>query len=468
MSDGGLIWIVDDSAVEAQIAQRALTSYETRLFTDGSVLIETLSAGATPDVLILDWQMPGLSGIEVCRFLREQLATMELPILLLTGFQQTDDVVHGLEAGANDYVTKPFSSPELVARVDALVRSRRLRLRAERAEADLGRLLEELPEALLVVDQAHHVSLVNKHAEEIFGRSRAELIGRPISSLLPDLERLEPDFPNTLFRDVEVGDRTFAPALRRIQMGDAPPSGLVTLRDVTEKRRHETRRLDFYSIIAHDLRSPLSAMHLRTQLMLGGSRGALPPAVAVDLGKLSVRIEEMSALINDFLELARIEGVGVLIEPEPFDLVELVRAIVEDLLVSAEARRLAIRLLPSPGDVLLVGDRRRIGQVLTNLLSNAIKFSREDGEISIDWVVQSDSVEVSVRDQGRGIAPEPLARLFRRYERGAQGSTDVGGTGLGLMIVREIVEAHSGTVGAESQLGLGSRFWFRVPTKSVP
>src|SRR5438270_5660986 len=147
------IWIVDDSPLDAERARKALSDrYEVTWLQDGSTAIERLAAGPLPDVLVLDWVMPGVSGIEVCQYARsEGTGLEEISILLLTSQDSTEQIVEGLVAGANDYLAKPYADDELRARVGALLRTRSLLQRATQAESALADLLEAIPDAILVV-----------------------------------------------------------------------------------------------------------------------------------------------------------------------------------------------------------------------------------------------------------------------------------------------------------------------------
>jgi two-component system phosphate regulon sensor histidine kinase PhoR len=406
--------------------------------------------------------MPGMSGIEITEFLRARPATEGLPIVLLTAFAKTDDVVRGLAAGANDYVTKPFAAEELAARVTALVRTRELRERAERAEAVVGDLLQQLPEALLATDEVGIIRFTNSPAEELLGGGDAPLVGRDIGSVLPALKLGERACPgSTPGADLRLGDETFAPAVRRISLSGGGRGFAVTLRNVTAKRRADDRRLDFYSIIAHDLRSPLTAILMRTELLRRGARGAITTETAAELDKMRDRVRDLVALISDFLDLARIEGAGLKLDPVPFDLNALVAEVVDEFHPTVEEGELAMRF-DRAADVAIAGDRRRMMQVVTNLVSNAVKFTPRGGRIGLSTHAAGAVVELRVTDDGRGIAAESLPALFQRYSR-VQDSGEFAGTGLGLLIVREIVEAHGGTVGATSELGRGSTFWIRLP-----
>ena len=138
-AERGLVWIVDDSPLEAEMARRALSPrYTIEVFTDGATMLERLASGPGPDTIVLDWQLPGMDGIDVCRFLRGSSDEVALPVVMLTAHGHKQDIVEGLAAGANDYVTKPYDPAELLARVGTLVRTRRLHERARRAERALG------------------------------------------------------------------------------------------------------------------------------------------------------------------------------------------------------------------------------------------------------------------------------------------------------------------------------------------
>jgi signal transduction histidine kinase len=461
------IWVVDDSALDADRARRALADgYTVEIFPDGSAMLEQLAAHRAPDVLVLDWVMPGISGIEVCRFLRSgDGARPQLAILLLTMQSQTQQIVEGLAAGANDYLVKPYADLELRARVDALIRTRALLERAQRAEASVLQLLENAPDALIGVDGAHRVTFTNLVAQRAFGGDERALQDRPIFELLPTLSpdhlRMAADNGGAL-SDLQIGNEIFSPTVRFLP-SQTDGGFTIALRNVTARRREEARRLDFYSIIAHDLRSPLNAMLLRTEMLLRGHRGVLAAEVVSDLRKMDSHMRRLVALINDFLDFARMEEAAHKMERSRVDLVEVIKQIIDDFRPLVENTGQQIRVNLEPRGLISLGDRRRLQQVVSNLAANAIKFSPPQGTIVVSAKVVGSWCEVSVQDQGPGISPEVVPQLFQRYARGSNESSESGGTGLGLLIVREIVEAHGGMVGIESSPGQGSRFWFRLP-----
>ncbi len=460
------IWVVDDSALDADRARRVLADgYAVEVFADGSAMLEQLAGRPGPDVLVLDWVMPGISGIEVCRFLRSGDGVRpQLAILLLTMQSQTQQIVEGLAAGANDYLVKPYADLELRARVDALIRTRALLERAQKAEASVLQLLENAPDALIGVDRAYRVTFTNFVAQRVFGAEAPALRDRSIFELLPTLSqdhlRVAAD-NDGLLSDLQIGNEIFSPTVRFLPT--QTDGGLtIGLRNVTSRRRHEARRLDFYSIIAHDLRSPLNAMLLRTEMLLRGHRGVLAAEVVSDLRKMDSHMRRLVALINDFLDFARMEEAAHKMERVRVDLVELIGQIIDDFKPLVDNTGQHFRVDAEPRGLVSVGDRRRLQQVVSNLAANAIKFAPPHGTIVVTAKVVGSWCEVSVEDDGPGIPEDIVPQLFQRYARGGAAS-ESGGTGLGLLIVREIVEAHGGMVGVDSRPGEGSRFWFRLP-----
>jgi signal transduction histidine kinase len=240
---------------------------------------------------------------------------------------------------------------------------------------------------------------------------------------------------------------------------------MISLRDVTERRQKEARRLDFYSIIAHDLRSPLNAMSLRTDLILNGRHGTPAPGLAADLLKVKGSIHSLVGMINDFLDIARFESTPVKVEPEVVDVAGLLDMTMESLrpLLESGSLRWERRVAASAVNCEVTGDPRRLSQVFNNLIGNAIKFTPPQGAITTSVSCEPGWVEIGVEDTGPGVPPQALPTLFERYTR-ATGQETVTGSGLGLMIVRDVVQAHGGSVGVNSTVGVGSRFWVRLPS----
>jgi two-component system phosphate regulon sensor histidine kinase PhoR len=462
------VWIVDDSPLDAQRARHALEGdYDVQVFQDGSAAIERLGCDNPPHVMVLDWVMPGISGVEVCRFLREGPDSYpQIGILLLTAQRHTEQIVEGLSAGANDYLPKPYEDEELRARVMTQIRAQELLDRAIRAEDRNRRFLESAPDPLLVIDADDRLTFVNQEACRILEAEPRALLGKPLREAIPNFASVphEPGRSES-FRalpDVELGGRLFSPSIRLPPTTEAERT-IVSLREVTARRHAEKRRLDLYSIIAHDLRSPLNAMSLRTQLILAGGRGPLSSELTNDMTRFDANIRSLVLMINDFLEMARTDA-PLASDFAEVDVVELIDRTMEGLQPLLETRELTWQRQPPSGEhEHVIGDAKRLAQVFANLLGNAIKFTPPRGTICTSIQRVDEWLEVSVEDTGPGVPPEAVHTLFDRFTRAPGSTSEIQGSGLGLMIVREIVEAHGGSVGIDEKRQRGSRFWVRLP-----
>ena len=460
------VWVVDDSDLDAERARASLChDYRVEVFSDGADALERISQKQRPDVLVLDWVMPGVSGVDVCRYLRSTSGGLgeEMKVLLLTAHNETSQIVEGLGAGADDYLAKPDAAEELLARVAVLIRSQELVRRLASAEQTVRNLIDGSPDPLIAVDPDGILTYANLAACAALSRTSQQLVGAPVAEFVTGL-LTEVDAQGHL-PDVVIGDQVFAPSVRPLPFDDS--SKTISLRNVTQHRRLEARRLDFYSIVAHDLRSPLTSILMRTELMLAGKRGPLPEEGAGDLRKIESNVRSLVSLINDFLDIARFEGTGFKLERNEVDLVELVEEAIEQYRPLADSRRVGLQLVRPAQPMVTSGDRQRLMQVISNLLANAVKFTPQDGSVVARIALSGNMITVGVEDTGPGIPPEAISALFQRYVRVDRAVRKVEGTGLGLMIVREIVEAHGGTVGVDSEEGKGSRFWFRLPARTT-
>jgi two-component system phosphate regulon sensor histidine kinase PhoR len=260
--------------------------------------------------------------------------------------------------------------------------------------------------------------------------------------------------------------RTLYGSASSIISGDHQVIGRVAvLRDITHLKELDAMKSEFVATVSHDLRAPLTYMRgYATMLPMVGS---LTPKQQDYIEKVMAGIEQMTELIDDLLDLGRIEqGVGLV--REMCSLSDIARTVLESVSGQALARGLTLAV-GSMSDRAILGDQGLLRHAVTNLVDNAIKYTPSGGTVTVSVAEHSEAMVVSVKDSGIGIAPADQVRLFERFYRVKRRETiDIKGTGLGLAIVKSIAEWHRGRVWVESQLGEGSTFYILVPFDPEP
>lgn len=352
-------------------------------------------------------------------------------------------------------------------------------IEAEKQSAILSAIVSYSDDAIISKDLNSIVTSWNNSAERIFGYTAAEMIGESIVKLIPE-DRLQEE-PEIIAR-LRSGQRvdhfetkrlTKHGKLLDVSLTISPVidlSGRIIgiskiARDITDKKQEEQRRNDFIAIVSHELKTPLTSMRSYVQIAL---KNAVERADAFS-EKMLIRAEtqthKMASLIQDFLDLSRLEEAKMTLHVSNFSLRELVEEVLSDTMVLSSSHH--IEYEPCP-EIRIGADREKLGQVITNLLGNAIKYSPEGTTVKIRCELERKNIIFSVTDQGRGIAKADQARLFERFYRvNDQQQYHVPGFGIGLYLVSEIIKLHGGEVGVQSEVGKGSTFSFVLPCKRL-
>jgi two-component system phosphate regulon sensor histidine kinase PhoR len=338
-------------------------------------------------------------------------------------------------------------------------------LEAERTK--LVSVLDQMTDGVLIIDAQGQVQLVNPAAQRIFGVSERSALGNSIAEVirhhqLVELWKLCQETGQSQVTSVDLTSRRMLLQSTAIPLSQAlPGSVLMVFQDLTQVRRLENIRRDFVSNISHELRTPLASLKALTETL---QESALddPPAARRFLSRMETEVDSLSLMVQELLELSRIESGKVPLQLEPVGPTGLLTAAVGRLGLQAERAGLQISIQSMEDLPSVLADPRRIEQVVTNLLHNAIKFTPPGGRIELAAEQAGDMIQFSVRDTGAGISTESLPRIFERFYKADQSRTG-GGTGLGLAITRHLVEAHGGRVWAESVEGQGATFYFTLP-----
>jgi PAS domain S-box-containing protein len=347
------------------------------------------------------------------------------------------------------------------------------------AETKLRWMLEVAPDAILGVDASGYIELVNAQCERLYGYDRDQLLGQPVEMLIPD--GLRPVDAGQIGAGLEIitlhKDGTAVPVEASLSALETPGGRLTmaALRDITDRKRIERQlreqnveleraskaKDNFLASMSHELRTPLNAIIGFTGTMLMKLPGPLNAEQEHQLTLVQTSGKHLLSIINDLLDLAKIESGRVQIALEPVDCLKIMEEIVQSLQPLAQGKGLTLRIEPFDGPGTATADRRALGQILINLVNNAIKFT-DEGEICLSLIPAAAAtapVRITVRDSGPGIPAVDLDRIFRAFERStvsAKASDE--GTGLGLHISLKLAELLNGTITVASVVGEGSTF----------
>lgn len=376
------VLVVDDEPCNVEVMQTFLEMEGLRVVTagDGETALAA-TAEHRPDLILLDVIMPAPDGYEVCRRLKGDPATAFIPVVILTALRGTQERVRGAEAGADEFLSKPFDPIELLARARALLRGKRYH------------------------DQ---VLAANAALEQRVAERTAELA-----------------------------------------------HALETLRGL------DRLKSDFIANVSHELRTPLLHMKGFIDLLADGAMGALTLKQVEGLRVAREALERLETVVDDVIDFNTLSEQRLALEP--VYLPDVCQNVVQGIAATAARRRARVALALSSDVPRVKADRLALTRVLRHLLDNAIKFGPAHQIVQLRAEPVGQRVRVTVRDQGPGMAPDDLQRVFEVfYQSDGSATRKAGGLGLGLALVRKLVEAHGAQIQVESEVGCGSRFWFEL------
>ena len=455
-----------------------------------------LATEMKPDLAILDVKLPDLNGIEVCRRLKADPRTASIAVLHLSAnYIRTENKVEGLESGADGYLTQPVDSAELLATVRSLLRMRQAEEAARAAALQWKTTFDSLGDGVCLVDRGMRVMRANQALLALLGLTKERVLGQPFEALMREalgpVEPLPPSCTGALAcREeavVRLGARWFRVAANPVERAEGEVTGAVRiLTDITRHRELEEalrqraadlaeadrRKDEFLAMLAHELRNPLAAIVNALHL----AEATRPEDAESKAMRVMVRqSQHMARMVDDLLDVSRFNRGHIELRRGPVDLRQVVLHSVEARRAAIEEKRLALEVtLPGPGGLWLSGDTTRLEQVVSNLLDNARKYTEPGGHVFVSLMVEAQQGDgpgqavLRVRDTGIGMSPKLKARVFELFVQGEQQlDRSRGGLGIGLTLVRRLVELHGGQVAVHSEgEGKGSELVVRLPLES--
>jgi len=488
------ILIIDDEKIIRDGTEYILKKegYKVMACKDGEEGLGCLK-GAKFHLLILDLMMPGIRGMDILKAVQTQYP--DLLVIVITGYATVGNAVEAMKIGAYDFIPKPFTPDQLRIIVKRAIDKLNLEqeaalLRSER-EKSLKDIADEksrvktiihcMADGVIVTDRESNIVLTNPAASLMLSAEGTDLMGRPLSFCVKNekLNQLVESFFSgggppyssisqeiTIKKDdKEVFLRAHAAPVRN-EAGDVLGS-VIVFEDITYLKEFDRMKSDFVNMVSHELRTPLVTVSQQLSVILDGIAGEVSEKQRELLTRAKVRNRELITMVKNLLDLSKIESGEIIQYKEPVNLNLPLGKVIEMMFPQAAEKGVSLEFNPHEPLPVIDADVNNMEGIFTNLISNAIKYTNPGGKVTVSSGVKGGYVQVDVADTGIGIAREDLPKIFDRFYRVKTEQTrKVAGAGLGLSIVKGIIEAHLGSIEVESEPGKGTTFSVFLPIKS--
>ena len=484
------VLIVDDEQNIREGSERILTRIGFNVSTadNGQKALE-LFQETSPSIVLLDLKMPGMDGMEVLNQIKK--IDDSALVIVITGYATVETAIQAMKQGAYDFIAKPFEPDQLRIIVNRASEKIQLEMAAEkltrerqRTLLDLGTeksrlrtIIESLPNGVLVTNTLGRVVLMNPAFKKLMGFDANQPLGESIERYLSDegLCKLIMEISQGRHIDYEdIPEYEFSISKNQHFMVKGRPvlgqkneclGAVATMVDITALKMFDQLKSEFVAKVSHELRSPLSTIHEQLAVVLSDMMDIAPETDQKILGRAKEKTHSLISLIGDLLDLSRIEEGIICKEPEPVHVDVLLKSIIAFLRDKADAKQQSLTLeitedhLPA-----VLADPLALESIFGNLITNAINYTPENGNIHVRVAVAGINLKVDVSDNGFGIEDKHLDQIFERFYRAKNDQTRyITGTGLGLPIVKELVQSLGGFVEVESTFGKGSTFTVLLP-----
>jgi len=369
-------------------------------------------------------------------------------------------------------LSPPISGQDEIAQLDDVFHNVAMTLReASRRERAI---VDNVQAAICTVDSKFAFTKVSPAAVVLWGYEEAELLGQRLSNILYEDDRADlmqimeqaKESQSVINHEARITrkDGTQVWMMWSIFWSGKEESFFCVAQDVDERKILEQLKKDFVNMVSHDLRTPLTAFRAFLQTLEVGGYGAVSDKGKAAAGRLQNSVERLVVLINDLLDVEKLEAGRMDLSLKPTQLSVIVDGGLDMVSAYAEQQHIELRVV-AKDDLQIEADADRLVQVVQNLISNAIKFSGPETMVEISYGLSQEQAEIAVTDFGSGISQEDQKYVFDRFRqlKNSQGKV---GSGLGLAICKAIIDQHNGIIGVSSQVGVGSTFWFRLPIRS--
>lgn len=482
------ILIVDDEKGLRLGAQRLLQDegYEVETAENGETGI-ILGTSKNFDVAVIDLKMPDIDGLEVLKVIKSKHPNTVC--FIATAFASYDTAIQSTRLGAFGYIPKPFTPEELIYQVELGVKQRQLiiesdRLKKEREEnllelayekSRLNTIIKSISDGVLVINRVGEVVYFNYAAlkflnigELKIGDAAISKLPEKILNLITKIFAAETILLKTFTTQIELlpnNELVIEAACTPVPHPDGSIAGVViVISNITQFKQIEQIKSQFVSMVAHELKTPLAAVHGFLNIMLDDTISLDKEKEKDYLTRSVTRLNGLKDLVNDLLDISKMELKTKQREIEEIHLQDIIHNTIQLLELELKKKKISIATTIEKDLPIIKADQNEITRIITNLLSNAIKYNKEGGKIFIDALKKKNYVSIAIRDTGIGMKPDEKEKLFNEFFRAKNEKTrGISGTGLGLTIVKRIVDSYHGKVEVESEFGSGTTFIINLP-----
>jgi two-component system phosphate regulon sensor histidine kinase PhoR len=474
------ILVVDDEERLRQVCQRVLSplGHKVTEAPDGASGLEAIERDK-PDLVLVDLMMPVMDGMEFLANARERHP--DLTFVVITGYATLEKAVEAMKEGADDFLAKPFKPQELKLVVDRVLKKVRTVQDMAIEKSRTRVLVNSMTNGVMVVDAEGKVALMNPALARLTGWETADPVGLDVSQAIPcdqvaqslnsiltsQLGQAEPDDCQITLGSEEEPVHLQVHCAPFVDGRGNLVGALAVMDDITALKRLDQLKSEVVSMVAHEIASPLSSVLSQLETILKGVAGELTDKQRHLIGRGAMRVEGIINLSKDLLDLAKIES-GTLGDVEMVELEPLLKEAVDINSARAGEKQQRLDLELEDGLPPVHGVARAMMEVFMNLVSNAVKYTPDGGSVTVKARPLAEGVEVSVADTGFGLSPQDQERVFQRFFRVKDENTrHIVGTGLGLPIVKKVIEDHGGSIRVDSEPGKGSRFTVYLPCSGI-
>jgi len=487
------VLVVDDEKAVRDGFERILNRSGLRVLkaSCGADALEILEKEKIP-IVLLDLKMPGMDGMEVLEHIRK--LDESILVIIITGHGTIATAIKAMKQGAYDFISKPFEPDQLLIIINRAWEKIRLTQEAEKLELERRRtlsdldaeksrirtIIEHLPNGVIVTNTKGQVVLMNPAFRKLLGLDSDLKTGKQIEEYIPDKGLCKLVMEISQGKHVDYGDipdHEFALSNQKYLMAKGQPvlgekkeciGAVITIVDITTMKVLDQLKSEFVAKVSHELRSPLSTIHEQLAVLVRDIVGGVSEQDQFILARAKEKTRALIALIGDLLDLSRIEDGSICHDTKPVRLDESLEMIVDFLKSQAESKNQTLTLR-FPKDPLpeIIADSFALESIFGNLITNAIKYTQNGGEIKVNVDMAGINIRVAVTDNGFGIADKYLDKIFERFFRIKDDKTRyITGTGLGLPIVKELLDTMGGRIHVESRPSKGTTFTVLLPTAS--